>query len=126
MFRHMPPSIPWPRGTRVPSLVMDRPVLHSLVAELVASERLGELVDALPTRARVSEPALPVLLAALHEHLDRGVTVVLPEDADARDAAEAAAWFLGEEAVGLLPSRGVSWDSGLPAPPHLVGERARA
>src|SRR5579862_6412404 len=126
MFRHMPPSIPWPRGTRVPSFVMDRPVLHSLVAELVASERLGELADALPTRARVSEPALPILLAALHERLEHALVVVLPEDADARDAAEAAAWFLGEDGVGLLPSRGVAWSSGLAAPPHLVGERARA
>ena len=33
---------------------------------------------------------------------------LLPEDADARDAAEAAAWFLGEERVALLPSRGSS------------------
>src|SRR6185437_11078716 len=49
-----------------------------------------------------------------------------PEDADARYAAEAAAWFLGDEAVGLLPSRGVTWESGLVPPPHLVGERARA
>ncbi|HLX32494.1 MAG TPA: transcription-repair coupling factor [Gaiellaceae bacterium] len=105
---------------------MDRPVLHSLVAELVASERLGELADALPTRARVSEPALPILLAALHERLEHALVVVLPEDADARDAAEAAAWFLGEDGVGLLPSRGVAWSSGLAAPPHLVGERARA
>src|SRR5581483_7605579 len=40
--------------------------------------------------------------------------------------AEAAAWFLGEEAVGTLPSRGVRWGSGLEPPPHLVGERARA
>ncbi len=105
---------------------MDRPVLHPLVTELVESERLGELVEALPTRARVSEPALPLLLAALHERLERGLVVVLPEDADARDAAEAAAWFLGEDAVGFLPSRGVSWESGLAPPPHLVGERARA
>jgi len=51
---------------------------------------------------------------------------VLPEDADARDAAEAARWFLGEERVALLPSRGVRWGSGLEPPPHLVGERARA
>src|SRR5207302_11421681 len=44
----------------------------------------------------------------------------------ARDAAEAAAWFIGEERVALLPSRGVRWGSGLEPPPHLVGERARA
>ncbi|HKT43644.1 MAG TPA: hypothetical protein VJQ85_02515, partial [Gaiellaceae bacterium] len=105
---------------------MDRPVLHAFVSELVENERLGALVEALPTRARVSEAALPLLLATLHERLDRGLICLLPEDADARDAAEAAAWFVGEEAVGFLPSRGVGWDSGLEPPPHLVGERARA
>src|SRR6201993_2632847 len=105
---------------------MDRPVLHAFVRELVEHERLAELADALPTRARVSESALPLLLASLHERIDRGLVVLLPEDADARDAAEGAAWFLGDEAVGLLPSRGVSWESGLLPPPHLVGERARA
>ncbi len=105
---------------------MDRPVLHAFVRELVEHERVAELADALPTRARVSESALPLLLASLHERLERGLVVLLPEDADARDAAEAAAWFLGDEVVGLLPSRGVSWESGLAPPPHLVGERARA
>ena len=105
---------------------MDRPVLHAFVRELVELERLGELVEALPTRARVSESALPVLLASLLEKLERPLICLLPEDADARDAAEAAAWFLGEEQVGFMPSRGVRWESGLEPPPHLVGERARA
>jgi transcription-repair coupling factor (superfamily II helicase) len=105
---------------------MDRPVLHAFVKQLVEYERLIELADALPTRARVSESALPPLLASLHERLERGLVVLLPEDADARDAAESVAWFLGDEAVGLLPSRGVTWESGLAPPPHLVGERARA
>jgi transcription-repair coupling factor (superfamily II helicase) len=105
---------------------MDRPVLHAFVGELVEYERLGELADALPTRARVSEAALPVLLASLHERLGRGLVCLLPEDADARDAAESAGWFLGDDVVGYLPSRGVTWESGLEPPPHLVGERARA
>ncbi|HEV8462841.1 MAG TPA: transcription-repair coupling factor, partial [Gaiellaceae bacterium] len=105
---------------------MDRPVLYSLVERLRAEERLAELASALPTRARVSEPVLPLVLAALHEEVDRGLVVLLPEDADARDAAEAAAWFVGEERVALFPSRGVHWGSGLEPPPHLVGERARA
>ena len=106
--------------------VEQRPVLFSLVRELLRSERLQEFAEALPTRARVSEPALPLLAAALHEHLGRPVTLLVPEDADARDLAEAAGWFLGPERVALLPSRGVRWDSGLQPPPHLVGERARA
>jgi transcription-repair coupling factor (superfamily II helicase) len=124
---------------------MDRPVLHALVRELAAEERFAAFADALPTRARVSEPALPLVLAALHERLGtargadkkpgelgsagftkRGLVCLLPDDADARDAAEAAGWFLGQEHVGLLPSRGVRWGSGLEPPPHLVGERARA
>ena len=107
---------------------MDRPTLHPLAAELADGERLAAFADGCRERAaRVSEPALPLLLAALHEALERALLVVLlPDDADARDAAEAAAWFLGEEQVALFPSRGVRWDSGLEPPPHLVGERARA
>src|SRR5436190_1175252 len=49
---------------------MDRPVLHVLARELADSERLAAFADALPdTRARVSEPALPLLLAGLAEQL---------------------------------------------------------
>ena len=105
---------------------MDRPVLHAFVRELLALERLQSFADALPARARVSEPVLPLLLATLHDQLDRGLVCLLPEDADARDAAEAAGWFVGQERVALLPGRGVRWGSGLEPPPHLVGERARA
>jgi transcription-repair coupling factor (superfamily II helicase) len=120
---------------------VDRPVLHVVAQELAESERLQAFVEEISAtheglaieaadrkgpRARVSEPALPLLLAALHIRLDQGLVVVLPEDADARDAAEAAAWFLGPEHVALLPSRGIRWGSGLDPAPHLVGERARA
>jgi transcription-repair coupling factor (superfamily II helicase) len=105
---------------------MDRPVLHSLVRELTSSERLQSFAQALPARARVSEPLLPLVLAALHEQVGRPLVCLLPEDADARDAAEAAGWYLGAERVALFPSRGVHWASGLEPPPHLVGERARA
>src|SRR5215467_11544637 len=104
---------------------MDRPVLHAFVRELVEYERVAELAESLPTSARVSESALPVLLASLHERLElnagsvdgeavdarhedpaalggrRGLVVLLPEDADARDAAESTAWFVGDGAVGL-------------------------
>jgi transcription-repair coupling factor (superfamily II helicase) len=105
---------------------MDRPTLHSLVPELAGHERLTAFAESLPERARVSEPALPIVLAALREVLGRGLAVLVPEDADARDVAEAAGWLVGEENVGYLPSRGVRWESGLAPPPHLVGERARA
>src|SRR6266581_3574157 len=66
---------------------MDRPVLHAFVDELLEDERLAAFAEALPTRARVSEPALPLLLASLHERLNRGLVCALPEDADARAAA---------------------------------------
>src|SRR5688572_6931533 len=106
---------------------MDPPVLHPLVRELAESERFRAFREQLPdTRARVSEPALPLLVSALYEELGRPLVILTPEDADARDLAEAAGWYLGDEQVALFPSRGVSWGSGLEPPPHLVGERARA
>src|SRR5688572_29599713 len=98
---------------------MDRPVLHALVQELLEEERLHAFAEALPgANARVSEPALPLFVAGLHELRNTGLVCLLPEDADARDAAEAASWFLGDERVGLFPSRGVRLESGLDPPPH--------
>jgi transcription-repair coupling factor (superfamily II helicase) len=106
--------------------VMDRPILHPFVEELRASDRLVAFAEAFPANARVSEPALPLVLAALHVQLERPLVALVPEDADARDVAESVAWFNGDERVALLPSRGVHWESGLEPAPHLVGERARA
>jgi transcription-repair coupling factor (superfamily II helicase) len=100
--------------------------LAAFVEELRRHDRFQAFVRTLPARARVSEPVLPLVLAALSEELARGILVLLPEDADARDAADAAAWFLGSDRVALLPSRGVTYESGLEPPPHLVGERYRA
>src|SRR5262245_39493549 len=110
----------------IPASRMDPTPLKPFVDVLRQQERFRAFADALPTRARVSEPVLPLLLSALHSERGAGLLVLLPEDADARDAAEAAAWFLGGDAVALLPSRGVRHGSGLEPPPHLVGERARA
>ena len=82
----------------VPPIVVDRPVLNILALELADSERLVAFADEVGRAdARVSEPALPLLLAALHLRLERGLVCLLPEDAEARDAAEAASWFLGDE-----------------------------
>src|SRR5262245_41820790 len=104
---------------------MDQPTLSTLARELAESERLREFVAA-PAAARICEPLLPLFLAAVF--LERGgpLVVVFPDDAEARDAAEAAVWFLCEDNVGLFASRGVRWGSGLEPPPHLVGGRARA
>ncbi len=105
---------------------MDRPALHVFVRELAGHERLASLAAALPARARVSEPALPLVISALAERLERPLSVLVPDDEDARDLAEAVGWFRGEDEVAFLPSRGVRWDSGLAPAAHLVGERARA
>ena len=110
---------------------MDRPTrteappLAPIARSFAESERLQEFLDD-PGDARVSEPILPLFLAALHLARAGPLVCLLPDDAQARDAAEAAAWFLGEERVGLFASRGVRWGSGLEPPPHLLGERARA
>ena len=100
--------------------------LNGLVEELAASERFRALVDGFPAHARVSEPALPLVLAALHATLERPLVCLLPEDEQARDAAEAVSWYTDPAHVALLPSRGVGFASGLEPPAHLVGERARA
>src|SRR5436190_255791 len=60
---------------------MDRPVLHAFVRELAEHERLAQLAEALPTRARLSEPALPLVLAALHERLARALVCLLLAEA---------------------------------------------
>ncbi len=101
------------------------PVLRPLALELAESARLRAFVES-PGRTRVSEPILPLFLAALHLARPGPLVCLFPDDGDARDAAEAAGWYLGEDAVGLFASRGVRWESGLEPPAHLVGERARA
>jgi transcription-repair coupling factor (superfamily II helicase) len=108
-----------------PTLQASAPVLRALADELAESPRLRAFVDE-PGRARVSEPLLPLFLAATWLARGGPLVCLLADDADARDAAEAAGWFLGEEHVGLFASRGVRWESGLEPPAHLVGERARA
>jgi transcription-repair coupling factor (superfamily II helicase) len=100
--------------------------LTGLLDELAASERFRAFADAFPANARVSEPALPLVLAALHAALGRPLTCLLAEDSEARDLADAVGWYVDPGAVALLPSRGVRADSGLEPPAHLVGERARA
>ncbi|TML76301.1 MAG: hypothetical protein E6G12_07320, partial [Actinobacteria bacterium] len=63
---------------------MDRPVLHAFVRQLVEHERLAELADAMPTRVRVSEAALPLLLASLYTRLELNAGSVDGEAVDAR------------------------------------------
>jgi transcription-repair coupling factor (superfamily II helicase) len=103
-----------------------RSPLYSLVTELAESEAFRAFAEAFPAPARVSDSALPLVLAALHETRDGALLAVLPEDEQARDAAEALGWYVDPAKVALLPSRGVAVGSGLEPPAHLVGERSRA
>src|SRR5438270_482631 len=48
---------------------MDRPILNAFVRELLEHDRIHAFAEALPAHARVSEPALPLVVAALHEPL---------------------------------------------------------
>jgi transcription-repair coupling factor (superfamily II helicase) len=106
---------------------MDQPrPLSALVDALAGNERFRDFVASFPAAARVSEPALPLVLAGLHATLERPLVCLLAEDEEARDTAEAVSWYLEPARVALLPSRGVAPGSGLEPPAHLVGERARA
>src|SRR5919204_5202677 len=78
-------------------------------------------------RAFVAGALRPYLIAALAE-ADAGapVLVVAPDDRAARDlAADLRAW-LAPRAVRYYPSRGVTYESHLAPPPHLVGLRIAA
>ncbi len=100
--------------------------LAGLVEELASRERFRAYAAAFPADARVSEPALPLLLATLHATRGGALTCLLAEDEEARDLAEAVGWYVDPAGVALLPSRGVGVASGLEPPAHLVGERERA
>ena len=108
--------------------------LEAIAREFRGSERFALFLEE-PGAVRCSEPALPIFLAALQlvraagsagAEDTSGLVVLLPDDGDARDLAEAASWYLGEDDVGVFTSRGVRHGSGLKPPVHLVGERARA
>jgi transcription-repair coupling factor (superfamily II helicase) len=100
--------------------------LAGLVDELARSERFRAFLEDFPVNARVSEPALPLVLAALHRELATPLVCLVADDEEARDVTEAVSWYVDPATVALLPSRGVRLGSGLEPPAHLVGERARA
>src|SRR5262249_4055350 len=100
--------------------------LSGLVETLASTDGFRAFADAFPANARVSEPALPLLLATLHSDLGRPLVCLIAEDEEARDLAECIGWYVDPASVALLPSRGVHAGSGLEPPAHLVGERARA
>src|SRR5437763_11594876 len=78
-------------------------------------------------RAFVSQSLRPYLLAAL---LDRDpltpAIVVAGDDRAARDLAAGLRAWLEPRTVRYYPSRGVTYESHLAPPPHLVGLRIAA
>src|SRR5437660_8931969 len=78
-------------------------------------------------RAFVSQALRPYLIAAL---LDRDpgqpAIVVAGDDRAARDLAAGLRAWLEPRTVRYYPSRGVTYESHLTPPPHLVGLRIRA
>jgi transcription-repair coupling factor (superfamily II helicase) len=78
-------------------------------------------------RGFVSQALRPYLVAALLDRdPDRPAIVVAGDDRAARDLAAGLRAWLEPRAVRYYPSRGVTYESHLTPPPHLVGLRIAA
>ncbi len=78
-------------------------------------------------RAFVSASLKPYVVAALaHEEPTRPLLVVAGDDRHARDLAADLSTWLAPRRVRFYPSRGVTYESHLAPPPHLVGLRVAA
>src|SRR3954464_16048664 len=78
-------------------------------------------------RAFVASALRPYLIAALADaDATVSVLVVAPDDRSARDLAADLRVWLDPRSVRYYPSRGVSYESHLAPPPHLVGLRIAA
>src|SRR3954471_12506399 len=82
-------------------------------------------------RAFVSASYRPFVIAALLDGLDgpmagRPALVVAADDRQARDLAADLRHWLAPRPVRFYPSRGVTYESHLAPPPHLVGLRVAA
>ena len=78
-------------------------------------------------RAFVSQALRPYLLAALLQTAaDQPAIVVAGDDRAARDLAAALRAWVEPRPVRFYPSRGVTYESHLAPPPHLVGLRIAA
>src|SRR5215471_5461064 len=78
-------------------------------------------------RAFVSQSLRPYLIAALLDREpERPAIVVAGDDRAARDLAAGLRSWLAPRTVRYYPSRGVTYESHLAPPPHLVGLRIAA
>ena len=101
-------------------------MLRTLLQSADQDPKFAQLADA-GGRAFVSQSLRPYLLAAL---LDRNQSapaiVVAGDDRAARDLAASLKAWLAPRQVRYYPSRGVTYESHLTPPPHLVGLRIAA
>ena len=101
-------------------------MLRSLLTHADEDPQVAKLADQ-GGRAFVSQALRPYLLGAL---LDRDpatpVIVVAGDDRAARDLAAGLKTWLEPRTVRYYPSRGVTYESHLTPPPHLVGLRIAA
>src|SRR6266511_4639323 len=78
-------------------------------------------------RAFVSQSLKPYVIAALaQEDPAKPLLVVAGDDRHARDLAADLRTWLAPRRVRFYPSRGVTYESHLAPPPHLVGLRVAA
>jgi transcription-repair coupling factor (superfamily II helicase) len=101
--------------------------LRPLLAHLGASDDGARLVRE-GGRAFVSGSLRPYVLAALADERSAGkpVLVVAGDDRQARDLHADLRQWLAPRTVRLYPSRGVTYESHLAPPAHLVGLRVAA
>jgi len=101
-------------------------VLRPLLKNLEHDPAATQLADG-GGAAFVSQSLRPYLIAALADRDPRSPTVVVAgDDRQARDlAADLRAW-LKPRPVRFYPTRGVTYESHLAPPPHLVGLRIAA
>jgi transcription-repair coupling factor (superfamily II helicase) len=101
-------------------------MLRTLLTHADEDPQTGKLAEA-GGRAFVSQSLRPYLLAALLDReSDRPAIVVAGDDRAARDLAGGLRAWLEPSPVRYYPSRGVTYESHLAPPPHLVGLRIAA
>jgi transcription-repair coupling factor (superfamily II helicase) len=101
-------------------------MLRSLLTHADQDPQVARLAEA-GGRAFVSQSLRPYLLAALLDgDPDRPAIVVAGDDRAARDLAGGLRTWLEPRPVRYYPSRGVTYESHLAPPPHLVGLRIAA
>ncbi|HET9074629.1 MAG TPA: transcription-repair coupling factor [Solirubrobacteraceae bacterium] len=101
-------------------------MLAQLLSQADLDPQTGRLADQ-GGRAFVSQALRPYLLAALaHRDPGRPTLVVAGDDRQARDLAASLRAWLAPRVVRYYPSRGVTYESHLNPPAHLIGQRIAA